>query len=603
MLFRLVRPMRRSDTRNHQFALRIPKDLKSRMVGMMLEIPLGDGFVSVPITEKTHYIRFSLRTAEPSDVKRRQAAALQHVESIFASLRASAPVALTHKQCVALAGEVYRAWAGELESFRTRTVFEQTPGDDADLALDFELEALAVRHATEELQKLDSAALERQIGPLVDRMLMRHGIVAVDVRSRSMLLMEVPKALTEGLEAHARKVGGDYSPDPKSERFPEWQKPSTPRLAAGAAAESKPGRLTLDDLLEGWWKEAKAAGRKQSTYESYRRTVTAFAAFLKHKDPRQITPEDVIAYKDHRIAEGVSAKTVKDSDLAGLKTVLGWAAANRKIATNPAAGATLRIGRKKRLRSPAFTDGEVRAILSKAAAYRQGNAESWQMASAKRWVPWLCAFTGARLGEIVQLRRQDVRQEGGRWVIHITPEAGTVKTNEARDVPLHAQLVEMGFPEFVAAAPEARLFMVLSGEGEEAWRKAWRTAKNRVTEFARGALGDVEVAPNHGWRHRFETLAIEQGFNGRVADALVGHAPGRVADTYGEVTLSARVTAIDKLPRVALEVAPFDVASLRWDVRDRGGRGVKKRVLVPRNRPKVRRGKGAHPKASSPGVS
>ena len=296
MLFRLVRPMRRSDTRNHQFALRIPKDLKSRMVGMTLEIPLGDSFVSVPITEKTQYIRFSLRTSEPSDVKRRQAAALQHVESIFASLRASAPATLAHKQCIALAGEVYRAWAGELESFRTRTVFEQTPGDDADLTLDFELEVLAGQQVAEEMQKLDGEELERQIGPLVDRVLMRHGIVAVDVRSRAMLLMEVPKALAEGLETHARKLGGDYSPDPKSERFPEWQKPSTPTPAADAGLKSQPGSLTLDDLLEGWWKEAKAAGRKQSTYESYRRTVTAFATFLKRKDPRQITPEDVIAF-------------------------------------------------------------------------------------------------------------------------------------------------------------------------------------------------------------------------------------------------------------------------------------------------------------------
>ena len=32
--------------------------------------------------------------------------------------------------------------------------------------------------------------------------------------------------------------------------------------------------------------------------------------------------------------------------------------------------------------------------------------------------------------------------------MHVTPEAGPVKTDEARDVVLHRQVIEIGFPEF-----------------------------------------------------------------------------------------------------------------------------------------------------------
>ena len=32
--------------------------------------------------------------------------------------------------------------------------------------------------------------------------------------------------------------------------------------------------------------------------------------------------------------------------------------------------------------------------------------------------------------------------------VHVTPEAGPVKTDEARDVVLHRQVIEIGFPEF-----------------------------------------------------------------------------------------------------------------------------------------------------------
>ncbi|MEC5293197.1 hypothetical protein, partial [Aurantimonas sp. C2-3-R2] len=32
---------------------------------------------------------------------------------------------------------------------------------------------------------------------------------------------------------------------------------------------------------------------------------------------------------------------------------------------------------------------------------------------SRRWVPWICAYTGARVNEITQLRRQDIKQIDG----------------------------------------------------------------------------------------------------------------------------------------------------------------------------------------------
>lgn len=45
------------------------------------------------------------------------------------------------------------------------------------------------------------------------------------------------------------------------------------------------------------------------------------------------------------------------------------------------------------------------------------------MTAAKRWTPLLAAYTGARIGELVQLRAEDVRHEAGIDYIRITPEA------------------------------------------------------------------------------------------------------------------------------------------------------------------------------------
>jgi len=38
-----------------------------------------------------------------------------------------------------------------------------------------------------------------------------------------------------------------------------------------------------------------------------------------------------------------------------------------------------------------------------------------------------------------------VRKENGRWIIRITPEAGSVKAEDFRDIPLHQQLIDLGF--------------------------------------------------------------------------------------------------------------------------------------------------------------
>ncbi|MDZ4393118.1 MAG: hypothetical protein U1B82_09125, partial [Cypionkella sp.] len=68
--------------------------------------------------------------------------------------------------------------------------------------------------------------------------------------------------------------------------------------------------------------------------------------------------------------------------------------------------------------------------------------EGEKVTAAKRWVPWLCAFTGARVAEITQLRREDFRETDNGVTIRITPEAGGTKTGQWRDVPMHPQVIK-----------------------------------------------------------------------------------------------------------------------------------------------------------------
>lgn len=163
--------------------------------------------------------------------------------------------------------------------------------------------------------------------------------------------------------------------------------------------------------------------------------------------------------------------------------------------------------------------------------------------------PTVISYTVPGVGEMVQLRKQDLRHEDGLWVITITPEAGRVKDAEFREVPLHGHLVQLNFPTFVRECLSEYLFMNPSDANEKAIRGAWGTSKNRVTEFVREVITDVSVQPNHAWRHRFMTVGRNLQIPRDIRFAITGHASKDEGDDYGEVSNETKAGALLKYPR------------------------------------------------------
>ncbi len=94
---------------------------------------------------------------------------------------------------------------------------------------------------------------------------------------------------------------------------------------------------------------------------------------------------------------------------------------------------------------------------------------------ARFWLPVLALFHGARLEELADLYRRDVHCEEGVWAISIRETEGRrLKTdNSARTVPLHPELIRLGFSSYIeAAAPDADdpLFPDLPPQGADGKR-------------------------------------------------------------------------------------------------------------------------------------
>lgn len=544
MQLRVVRPMRRKGVSSSSyFVQRIPADVKARAIGETIRLPVGGTFVSVKITEKTSAVRASLRTSNAAETKERNAVAAAHLERVWSSLRSKAR-SLTPKETVALAGEVYRRFTNALEDDPGDFTVWRRVREANRSALDgrYRLSAFLIGDDA----RRDSA-LEERFGPFAD-LVLGWKAIRIDAESRTRLLEQVARAMDEAAEKALRNAGGDYRPDQNVSRFPEWK--DEPKDARGPDM----AEVTVTGLLAAWGKEASAAGKAaEGTLRAYGHSIRNLVKFLGHDDARRVTPENVVAFKDARLKEinprngkPVSAKTVNDGDLTALKTVFGWGVRNRKLVTNPATGITVAFAEKVRVRQKGFTNTEALTILRHARGYKPKGAELPKTTAAKQWVPWLCAYTGARLGEMVQLRKEDVRHEGKVWVLRITPEAGTVKGRRYRDVPLHPQLVELGFPASVATAPNGYLFLTPTKKG--GWRGPWQAVKNRVSEFVREVVSDPQVQPSHGWRHRFITQAREYGMDQELRRMITGHRGEGVDEvSYGDPAGLYR--EICKLPR------------------------------------------------------
>jgi hypothetical protein len=76
----------------------------------------------------------------------------------------------------------------------------------------------------------------------------------------------------------------------------------------------------------------------------------------------------------------------------------------------------------------------------------------------------------------------------------------------------------------------------------------------------RRTVDDVRVSPNHGWRHRFQTVGREVDASEGVVNAICRHGRRDVAEDYGDRTFKAMATALAKYPRYKMNV-PASTAS------------------------------------------
>ncbi|MFO1255200.1 MAG: site-specific integrase [Sphingomonadaceae bacterium] len=436
------------------------------------------------------------------------------------------PVSLSPHSAIAALGRWRDSEIARFRSQRFNSPRDRFPSEPDQIAawLDRNGEQGAKRDRLR--QKLSSGMLPREHDATILSVLADNGMeIEATHPAMEMLRSNFAQMLLAILDADEAAQFGDFG--------------AIPVEVAPYNASGSHQKVSTTDLLDGYAAERKPPS---ATLARWKRVMAALAGHVGHDDATRITPDHIVAWKTKLLSQNLSAETVKNTYLAGVKTVFGWGVANRKITTNPASNISVAVPRKTKVREKGFTPDEATKILRAASIYSSTKATPLGV-RARCWVPWLCAYTGARVGEIAQLRGCDVEKIQGHWVIRITPEAGTVKTREARLVPIHSHLIETGFVKMIEAAGKGPLFY-------EAGCKPTVVA-DRVGSWVRDECGitDQSVRPNHAWRHLWKTRARSAGIEADVRDAIQGHATRTEGEEYGEWAVKALAKAMAKFPR------------------------------------------------------
>jgi integrase len=480
------------------------------------------------------------------------------IEARFASIRAERTGegrALSVKEARALAGEWY-GWFAALMGMNQwpADVWERYEAYARDQLYGPAIAGGVFAGDPVDLLESDAGmrARVRESGFIADEGKSRQFLAAkgltLDKASEAILLDFVARDFFAALAFLARQARGDYSEDEYAKRFPP----------SGASADPS---LTPWGLFERWITSAAPAA---ATVNRWRAVFLGLQRDFPNTPAAALLPEQVQAWAvglivSDKTSETVrTAKTVRDVWVRAARTVFSWAVEQKLIVRNPFIDCSVKVPRKTSTReTKAFTTAEIGTLLRASLAITVRRKSE----AAKRWAPWLAAYSGARMGEITQLRGADIVEEDGVHAMKIAPEAGTVKAGKPRSVPIHEHVMAQGFLDFVKGAGKGPLFYNVPkkpkpGEVQppsdptNPRRPRAVKARERLAEWVREVgVSDPELSPNHAWRHTFRAITDRCGIPEKMTDAIVGHAPASTRRGYGVATLADKAAALAVFPR------------------------------------------------------
>lgn len=188
------------------------------------------------------------------------------------------------------------------------------------------------------------------------------------------------------------------------------------------------------------------------------------------------------------------------------------------------------------------------------------------------WAPMIGLYTGARVGEVTQLKVNDIECIQGRWYMHVRKtvdedRAGNVayktlqvvkSASSVRTIPIHTALIEAGLLEFIEDIKKIkhpRLFPHLHARVDTETGRPEGTgyAPPFTEQFGNHlrSLSFSRLVSFHSFRHLFSTQLKRAGVGVETIGALTGHVRARRVPNLEDFYIHDEVADADLVGAIA----------------------------------------------------
>ncbi|WP_374656758.1 tyrosine-type recombinase/integrase [Phenylobacterium sp.] len=488
----------------------------------------------------------------------------------------------------ALAQDYYKTLAPQAERFKPRT--SEPEWEQREQA------ALAEEEISDLKRQISGRSYKSDVSRAVDDALSQRNLQIDDLSASdaNKLTNAIARALIENLRLFMHRLDEPVLPyepvDPLLKGFTNASPPDStpaPHVEGGSSFGS-----TISALVAAYL----AAKRSSWVPKTYANRVQKLALFVEHLGAStrtsEITPDHMRAFRNglsrmrrihhtgcDRSFQGrqtddegarVDAKTVA-LHIADVKSMFIWAQKQGYLKEPPLAGLAVDQPKKPKGEKPRrpFGEAELRKLFLAPnftgcrGPRRRFEAGSNIIRDGKFWIPIIAYYTGARLSELVQLHLEDANVHDGIPFIdvnennptgqlhrkHVKSEAGI------RKIPLHSDLIALGFREFVASR---RLDKRAQSAGRLFWEIPYGADGQPSSTFSKwfarlmdkAGLQDPALV-FHSFRHTAEDALRNAKEPQYVINRIIGHDDGHISGEYGDgVSLEVSKAAVDamKLP-------------------------------------------------------
>ena len=318
---------------------------------------------------------------------------------------------------------------------------------------------------------------------------------------------------------------------------------------------------TVEEYATEWFKKQSNNRRAQTTVHEYKGRLERHAfPIIGSKRMDKVTQKDIEDLLDVVARTKVNGKELSRSTVKAVKNALSAmftdAKKSRHIARNP-----VRESELPNIQAPLPKEfpstKEVQTLL----AY--SSTIDGEVPRELGRILLICAHTGARIGEVLAMKWDDVDLERGRWALVSTltrDENGKsiygsrTKTGRARLVLLTPKAVEALKIQQTYVAYMKSMAAIWGEEGFVFPSKVGRFKNiNNVYKTMRRYFPEWPYS-FHGLRHWFVSTGLQSGIADMQIARMIGHESTRTTnDIYGHILEEGQETMMDVIRRVLEE--------------------------------------------------